>query len=66
MTGLEKCQCRLARIVRNHVACAFLVWIRLMRQAQETRQTLYEVKYGMFTEYIRQELKTPPIKMDFA
>ena len=66
LTGLEKCQCRLARIVRNHVTCAFLVWVRLMRQAQETGQTLYEVKYGMFSEYLRQELKTPSIKMDFA
>ena len=26
LTGLEKCQCRLPRIVRNHIACAFLVW----------------------------------------
>ena len=66
LTGLEQCQCRLARIVRNHIACAFLVWVRLMRQAQETGQTLYEVKYGMFSEYLRQELKTPSIKMDFA
>ena len=35
---------------------------RLMRKAQETGQTLYEVKYGMFAEYLRQELKTPSIK----
>ena len=66
LTGLEKCQCRLPRIVRNHIACAFLVWVRLMRQAQETGQTLYQVKHGMFAEYLRQELKTPSIKMDFA
>ena len=66
LTGLEKCQCRLPRIVRNHIACAFLVWVRLMRQAQVTGQTLYEVKHGMFAEYLRQELKTPSIKMDFA
>ena len=26
----------------------------------------YEVKHGMFAEYLRQELKTPSIKMDFA
>ena len=38
LTGLESCQCRLARIVRNHIACAFLVWIRLMREAHETAQ----------------------------
>ena len=66
LTGLEKCQCRLPRIVRNHIACAFLVWVRLMRQAQETGQTLYEAKYGMLTEYLCQELKTPSIKMDLA
>ena len=66
LTGLEKCQCRLARIVRNHIACAFLVWIRLMRQAYETGQTLYQVKHGMLDEYLRQQLKTPSIKMDTA
>ena len=66
LTGLEKCQCRLPRIVRNHIACAFLVWVRLMRQAYETGQTLYQVKHGMFSEYLRQQLKTPSIKMDFA
>ena len=37
-----------------------------MRQAQETGQTLYEAKYGILAEYLRQELKTPAIKMDFA
>ena len=66
LTGLENCQCRLPRIVRNHIASAFLVWVRLMRQAYQTGQTLYQVKYGMFAEYLRQELKTPSIKMDFA
>lgn len=66
LTGLENCQCRLPRIVRNHIACAFLVWVRLMRQAYETGQTLYQVKHGMFSEYLRQQLKTPSIKMDFA
>ena len=35
LTGLVKCQCRLARIVRNHIAAAFLVWIHLMRSAYE-------------------------------
>ena len=66
LTGLEKCQCRLARIVRNHIASAFLVWIRLMREAYETGQTLYQVKYGMFSEYLRQQLKSPSIKIDGA
>ena len=59
LTGLEKCQCRLPRIVRNHIACAFFVWIRLMREAHETGQTLY-VKHGMFS--VREQLKLPTLK----
>ena len=66
LTGLESCQCRLARIVRNHIACAFLVWIRLMREAHETAQTLYQVKHGMLSEYLREQLKSPTLKMDAA
>ncbi|NEP85199.1 MAG: transposase, partial [Okeania sp. SIO3B3] len=26
LTGLEECQCRRARIQKNHIACAMLVW----------------------------------------
>ena len=29
LTGVEACQCRKARIQRNHIACALLVWSRL-------------------------------------
>ena len=59
LTGLEKCQCRLPRIVRNHIACAFLVWIHLMRKAFEKSQTLYQVKHGLLSEYLCQQLKSP-------
>ena len=59
LTGLEKCQCRLPRIVRNHIAAAFLVWVYLMRQAHKTGQTLYQVKYGLISEYLCQQLKSP-------
>ena len=45
LTGLENCQCRLARIVRNHIASAFLVWVHLMRKAYETGQTLYQREF---------------------
>ena len=27
LTGIENCQCRRARIVRNHIGCAMLVWV---------------------------------------
>jgi hypothetical protein len=59
LTGIENCQCRLARIVRNHITCAFLVWDYLMRQAYETGQTLYQVKHGLISQYLCQQLKSP-------
>ena len=66
LTGLEKCQCRLPRIVRNHIASAFLVWVYLMRKAYETGQTLYQVKHGMLSEYLCQQLKSPLLKIGNA
>ena len=66
LTGLEKCQCRLARIVRNHIAAAFLVWVHLMRQAHEMGQTLYQLKHGLLSEYLYQQLKSPMLKINAA
>ena len=66
LTGLEKCQCRLARIVRNHIGAAFLVWVHLRRKANETGQTLYQVKHGMLSEYLCQQLKSPTLKINAA
>ena len=66
LTGLEKCQCRLARIVRNHITCAFLVWVYLKRQASETGKTVYQVKHGMLSEYLYQQLISPTLKMETA
>ena len=53
LTGIEKCQCRLARIVRNHITCAVLVWIQLMQKVYETGQKLYQVKYSPISNYLR-------------
>lgn len=33
LTGLEFCQCRRAKIQRNHIACAMLVWNHLKKMA---------------------------------
>jgi hypothetical protein len=66
VTGLEGCQCRRARIVRNHIACAILVWIRLKQVANETKQTVYRLKHGLLSDYLRQQLKSPAIQMPFA
>jgi hypothetical protein len=65
-TGLEGCQCRLARIQRNHIACAILVWIRLKQVAQQTGKTLYQLKQGLLDDYMRSQLRSPAIKMQFA
>jgi hypothetical protein len=66
LTGLERCQCRLGRIVRNHIGCCMLVWIRLKQVAYETAQTIYQVKHGQLSDYLRQQLKSPSIKMLLA
>jgi len=66
LTGLESCQCRKARIVRNHIACAILVWVRLKQVAAETNQTLYKVKHGLLSDYLRQQLASPTITMALA
>ncbi len=66
VTGLEGCQCRTARIIRNHVGCAILVWVRLKQVAADTRQTIYQVKHGLLADYLRQQLKSPSVKMVLA
>jgi len=37
LTGIESCQCRKARLQRNHIACAMLVWLRLKKLAIKNR-----------------------------
>ena len=66
LTGIEKCQCRLPRIVRNHITCAFLVWVFLKQKANETGKTLYQVKNDLLSDYLCQQLKSPTLKMEFA
>jgi hypothetical protein len=65
-TGIEGCQCRLARIQRNHIACAILVWIRLKQVAQDTTSTLYHLKESLLDDYMRSQLRSPALKMQFA
>jgi hypothetical protein len=66
ITGIERCQCRKARIQRNHIGCAILVWIRLTQVAHETAQTIYQVKQNLLADYMRQQLRSPTLKMQFA
>ncbi len=67
MTGLERCQCRKARIQRNHIACALLVWTRRKAvPATQTGRTVYQLKHGLLDDYLVQQLKTPSIQMVLA
>lgn len=63
VTGLEGCQCRLSRALRNHIACSFLVWIHLKRLATQLDTTIYQLKFSLLDDYIRQQLKNPSIPM---
>ncbi len=49
LTGVESCQCRKARIQRNHINCAMLVWSRLKQLAYATGQTVYQRYHGLLS-----------------
>lgn len=66
LTGIESCQCRKARIQRNHIACALLVWLRLKDLAYQTGHTIYQLKRGLLHDYLVQQLKNPSIQMALA
>ena len=66
LTGVEACQCRKARIQRNHIACALLVWSQLKGIAYQTGKTVYQIKQGMLSDYLIEQLKNPSVKMTLA
>lgn len=66
LTGWEKCQCRRARIQRNHIGCALLVWVRLKDLASANYSNVYQLKNGLLTDYLIQQLENPSLKMVLA
>jgi hypothetical protein len=66
LTGIEACQCRKSRIQRNHIACAMLVWHHLKRLAFQAGKTIYQLKFGLLSDYLRSQLKHPSIPMTLA
>jgi hypothetical protein len=66
LTGIEACECRKARIQRNHIGCAMLVWLRLKQLAYSTGRTVYQLKYRLLSNYLIQQLKHPVIAMTLA
>ena len=59
-------QCRTARIQRNHIGCAFLVWVRLKASAAKTGHTVYQTKHALLDDYLIQQLRNPSLKMVLA
>ena len=66
LTGIESCQCRKGRIQRNHIACAILVGLRLKELAYQTGQTIYQIKHGLLSNYLVQQLKRPNVPMSIV
>lgn len=66
VTGMERCQCRSARIQRNHIACAFLVWVRLKQLAYTSGRTVYQLKQNLLDDYLCQQLRNPSLRMQLA
>jgi hypothetical protein len=50
----------------NHIACAFLVWVKLKELATKAGRTVYPVKHGLLDDYLIQQLKNPSLKMASA
>ena len=63
ITGIKSCQCRKARLQRNHIACAMLVWIGLKNLAYQTGQTVDQIKHRFLSNYLIQQLKRPGLPM---
>lgn len=61
LTGIAKCQCRLNRSQRNHIAAASLVWLRLRELAYGCQTTVYQLKHGLLSDYLRSQLICPTI-----
>ena len=66
LTGIESCQCRKARLQRNHIACAMLVWLRLKNLAYKTGETVYQIKHNLLSNYLIEQLKRPEISMSIV
>lgn len=61
LTGSEKCQCRKARSQRNHLACCYSAWVAIKVKAQEMKKTVYQLRNGLFADYLKSQLKNPMI-----
>ena len=61
LTGIGKCECRLNRSQRNHICASMLVWVCLKQLAYQTKQSVYQIKKNLLSEYLRQQLRCPTL-----
>ena len=61
LTGIQRCECRLNRSQRNHICASILVWVCLKNVAYQTHRTVYQIKKGLLSDYLRQQLRQPTI-----
>jgi len=61
LTGIEKCQARIARSQRNHISYCYQAWFALKRQAKVMGKTVYALRNELFTEYLKAMLTKPII-----
>jgi len=58
----QKCK----KLRSDHVACAMLVWTHLKYLAIKVGKTIYQLKAGLISDYLIQQLSHPSILMDLA
>ncbi len=64
--GFKRTVSRKARIQRNHIGCALLVWVRLKALAIANKTNVYQLKHGLLDDYLIQQLKNPSLEMLLA
>jgi hypothetical protein len=43
-----------------------LVWLRLKHLGYKSRQTIYQIKHGLLSNYLIEQLKRPDVVMSMA
>ncbi len=61
LTGSEKCQCRMQRSQRNHLACCYHAWLTMKVKASQLQKSIYRIKQDLFFDYLKAELRAPRI-----
>jgi hypothetical protein len=64
--GLERGQCRQARLQRHHSGGALLGWVRLKALAAHTGRTVYQLTHGLLDDYLMQQRRNPSLRMVLA